>query len=108
MTALGGGFDSKIAIQDLLDKNLPSITWTPQKPPITTLNISQPDSMKSFVDEHMSLQGYGTSSAYLCGLIRRDPHRVFYVEQAERVEVWRVLHDTRKMSAGLLETDQQG
>lgn len=39
------------------------------------MNISLPDSMKSFVDEQVSQRGYGTSSEYLRELIRRDQDR---------------------------------
>ena len=39
------------------------------------MNISLPDSMKSFVDEQVSQRGYGTSSEYLRDLIRRDQDR---------------------------------
>lgn len=39
---------------------------------MSTMNISLPDSLKSFVDEQVSLRGYGTSSEYVRELIRRD------------------------------------
>ena len=42
---------------------------------MSTMNISLPDSMKSFVDEQVSQRGYGTSSEYLRDLIRRDQDR---------------------------------
>ena len=42
---------------------------------MSTMNISLPDSMKSFVDEQVSLRGYGTSSEYLRELIRHDQDR---------------------------------
>ncbi len=42
---------------------------------MSTMNISLPDTMKSFVDEQVSQRGYGTSSEYLRDLIRRDQDR---------------------------------
>jgi len=41
-----------------------------------TMNISIPDSLKSFVDEQVSQGGYGTSSEYVRELIRKDAERV--------------------------------
>ncbi|RMX18017.1 type II toxin-antitoxin system ParD family antitoxin [Vandammella animalimorsus] len=40
-----------------------------------TMNISLPESLKSFVDEQVSQRGYGTSSEYVRELIRRDRDR---------------------------------
>jgi len=42
---------------------------------MTTMNISLPDSLKSFVDEQVSGRGYGTSSEYVRDLIRKDQER---------------------------------
>ncbi|MBL8390224.1 MAG: type II toxin-antitoxin system ParD family antitoxin [Hydrogenophaga sp.] len=42
---------------------------------MSTMNISLPDAMKSFVDEQVTNRGYGTSSEYLRDLIRRDQDR---------------------------------
>ena len=39
------------------------------------MNISLPDSLKSFVDEQVSGRGYGTSSEYVRDLIRKDQER---------------------------------
>jgi len=39
------------------------------------MNISLPDSLKSFVDEQVSQRGYGTSSEYVRELIRKDQDR---------------------------------
>lgn len=36
------------------------------------MNISLPDSLKTFVDERVSQRGYGTSSEYVRELIRKD------------------------------------
>lgn len=41
-----------------------------------TMNISLPDSLKSFVDEQVSQRGYGTSSEYVRELIRKDADRL--------------------------------
>ena len=42
---------------------------------MTTMNISLPDVLKRFVDDRVSLGGYGTSSEYVRELIRRDQER---------------------------------
>ncbi|MDB5477218.1 MAG: hypothetical protein JWP49_2729 [Phenylobacterium sp.] len=42
---------------------------------MTTMNISLPESLKSFVDEQVAGRGYGTSSEYIRELIRRDQGR---------------------------------
>ncbi len=38
----------------------------------TTMNISLPVSMKSFIDERLAGEGYGTASEYIRELIRAD------------------------------------
>ena len=43
---------------------------------MSTMNISLPDALKSFVDEQVSQRGYGTSSEYVRELIRRDQDRI--------------------------------
>lgn len=43
---------------------------------MTTMNISLPDTLKSFVDEQVSQRGYGTSSEYVRELIRKDQDRL--------------------------------
>jgi antitoxin ParD1/3/4 len=40
-----------------------------------TMNISLPDSLKSFVDEQVERRGYATSSEYVRELIRADQDR---------------------------------
>jgi len=40
------------------------------------MNISLPDTLKSFVDEQVSQGCYGTSSEYVRELIRRDQDRL--------------------------------
>ncbi len=42
---------------------------------MSTMNISLPDALKSFVDEQVSQRGYGTSSEYVRELIRKDQDR---------------------------------
>lgn len=42
---------------------------------MSTMNISLPDSLKSFVDEQVTERGYGTSSEYVRALIRKDQDR---------------------------------
>ena len=43
---------------------------------MSTMNISLPDTLKSFVDEQVTQRGYGTSSEYVRELIRRDQDRL--------------------------------
>ena len=43
---------------------------------MSTMNISLPESLKSFVDEQVSQRGYGTSSEYVRDLIRKDQDRL--------------------------------
>lgn len=42
---------------------------------MSTMNISLPDSLKSFVDEQVTGGLYGTSSEYVRTLIRQDQDR---------------------------------
>jgi antitoxin ParD1/3/4 len=42
---------------------------------MSTMNISLPDSLKSFVDEQVTERGFGTSSEYVRELIRKDQDR---------------------------------
>ena len=39
------------------------------------MNISLPETLKSFVDDQVSSRGYGTSSEYVRELIRKDQDR---------------------------------
>ena len=39
------------------------------------MNVSLPDTLKSFVEQQVSSRGYGTSSEYVRELIRRDQDR---------------------------------
>ena len=43
---------------------------------MSTMNISLPETLKSFVDEQVSKRGYGTSSEYVRELIRMDQDRL--------------------------------
>ena len=43
---------------------------------MSTMNISLPGSLKSFVDDQVSQRGYGTSSEYVRELIRKDHDRL--------------------------------
>lgn len=40
------------------------------------MNISLPETLKSFVDEQVSQRGYGTISEYVRELIRKDQDRL--------------------------------
>ena len=42
---------------------------------MSTMNISLPDTLKTFVDEQVSQRGYGTSSEYVRALIRKEQER---------------------------------
>lgn len=43
---------------------------------MSTMNISLPDTLKSFVDQQVSQGAYGTCSEYLRELIRKDQDRL--------------------------------
>ncbi len=43
---------------------------------MSTMNISLPDSLKSFVDDQVARRGYGTSGEYVRELIRKDQDRL--------------------------------
>ena len=42
---------------------------------MSTMNISLPDNLKSFVDQQVRSCGYSSSSGYICELIRSDQDR---------------------------------
>ena len=42
---------------------------------MSTMNVSLPNSLKTFVEEQVATRGYRTSSEYLRELIRRDRDR---------------------------------
>ncbi len=43
---------------------------------MSTMNISLPDALKSFVDDQVSQRGYGSSSEYVRDLLRREQDRL--------------------------------
>ena len=43
---------------------------------MSTMNISLPEALKSFVDDQVEQRGYSTSSEYVRELIRRDQDRL--------------------------------
>lgn len=43
---------------------------------MSTMNISLPDSLRSYVDKQVAERGYGTSSEYVRDLIRKDQDRM--------------------------------
>jgi antitoxin ParD1/3/4 len=43
---------------------------------MSTMNISLPETLKSFVDEQVNSRGFGTSSEYVRALIRKDQERL--------------------------------
>ena len=43
---------------------------------MTTMNISLPEALKTFVDEQVSQRGFGTSSEYVRELIRKDQDKM--------------------------------
>jgi antitoxin ParD1/3/4 len=43
---------------------------------MSTMNVSLPESLKSFVDQQVEQRGYGTSSEYIRELIRKDQDRM--------------------------------
>jgi antitoxin ParD1/3/4 len=55
--------------------NLAKFCQDPILSTMGTMNISLPDSLKSFVDEQVTGRGYGTSSEYVRELIRADQDR---------------------------------
>jgi len=55
---------------------LPNFAKAPNLESMSTMNISLPNSLKTFVDEQVSQGGYGTSSEYVRELIRKDRDRL--------------------------------
>ena len=62
-------------IEPTIRRFLPKIANVPIVPFMSTMNISLPESLKSFVDRQVATRGYGTSSEYVRELIRRDRDR---------------------------------
>ncbi len=42
---------------------------------MSTMNVSLPDELKSFIDERVGQGGFGSTSEYVRDLIRRDQER---------------------------------
>ena len=63
---------------------LANLAKTLQLARMTTMNVSLPDELKTFVDSQVNLGHYGSTSEYVRELIRRD-------------------HDRRQLRAALLE-----
>lgn len=61
----------------------------------TTMNISLPDSMKSFVDERLANECYGSASEYVRELIRSDQRRIEQ-EKLERLLLERLHSENTK------------
>ena len=60
----------------------------------TTMNVSLPDTMKSFVEERLANDGYGTISEYIRELIRADQKRR-EEEKLETLLLQRLQGDTK-------------
>jgi antitoxin ParD1/3/4 len=54
---------------------LPNFATERYRTGMSTMNISLPDSLRTYVDEQVRSRGYGTSSEYVRGLIRQDQDR---------------------------------
>jgi antitoxin ParD1/3/4 len=54
---------------------LPNFAKEDKLSSMTTMNISLPDALKTFVDGQVAERGYGTSSEYVRELIRKDQDR---------------------------------
>ena len=85
---------------------------------MSTMNISLPESLKSFVDElekaygHIARHPLSGSPRYAHHLgladlrfwrLRRYPYLIFYVEREEHIDVWRVLHEQRDIPSWMSE-----
>ena len=57
------------------DAALPKFDKAARVQDMTTMNISLPDTLNTFVDQRVRSEGYGTSSEYVRELIRRDRDR---------------------------------
>jgi len=54
---------------------LPNLAIDDTLATMSTMNISLPDAMKTFVDEQVAQGGYSTSSEYMRELIRKEQDR---------------------------------
>ena len=66
-----------VLVHDLFPQpiSLPNFAKSDSVIPMTTMNISLPDTLKSFVDAQVGTRGYSTSSEYVRELIRKDQDR---------------------------------
>lgn len=65
--------------------------------PTATMNISLPESMKSYIDERLADGGYGSVSEYVRELIRADQNRR-ESEKLDRMLIERLKSDDRQFS----------
>lgn len=61
---------------------------------MATMNISLPDTLKSFIDSRVSNDGYGNVSEYVRELVRQDQRRKEQ-EESERVYLERLREDVQ-------------
>lgn len=61
---------------------------------MATMNISLPDKLKSYVDNRVSKDGYGTASEYFRELIRLDQQRKEQ-EQLDRAQLEKLREDVQ-------------
>jgi antitoxin ParD1/3/4 len=61
---------------------------------MATMNISLPDKLKSYVDNRVESDGYGTASEYVRELIRQDQQRKEQ-EQLERAQLEKMRKDVQ-------------
>jgi antitoxin ParD1/3/4 len=61
--------------QGLPPRGIAKLCQTAYAAAMSTMNVSLPETLKSFVDEQVKQRGYGTSSEYVRELIRRDQSR---------------------------------
>lgn len=54
---------------------MPIFAKLPTLGAMSTMNISLPEALKSFVDQQVAGRGFGTSSEYVRELIRKDQDR---------------------------------
>lgn len=64
------------------------------------MNISLPDTLKSYVDNRVARDGYGTASEYFRELIRQDQQRKEQ-EQLERAQLEKMREDVQAGLAAL-------
>jgi antitoxin ParD1/3/4 len=65
----------RYAASDVRPTDLGKFCQDAYRAAMSTMNISLPKSLKSFVDEQVATRGFGTSSEYVRDLIRKDLDR---------------------------------